>query len=362
MYLHQRDNWYEFTWDAIALLPRLSAARNLQGSLLGRLESMEFSVQDEAELEMRTLDVLKSSEIEGKNLNPDEVRSSVARQLGLASAGLIESSRDIDGVVQMTLDATHNYQQPLTPDRLFGWHAALFPTGYSGMYKIEVAQYRSSEMQIVSGPIGREKIHYQAPEPNKVEPEMERFLAWFNKENDLEPVIKAALAHLRFISIHPFDDGNGRITRAITDLQLARSDHSPRRFYSMSNQIRIERKGYYEVLECTQKGTSDVTPWLTWFIDCLYNALLGSNEILNLVLRKAAFWQKHANVDLNDRQRLLLKKLQEGFEGKLTSSKWQKIAKTSQDTALRDIQDLIIKGILEKAPEGGRSTNYQLVW
>jgi Fic family protein len=362
MYLHQRDNWYDFTWDSDVLLPKLSDVRILQGMLLSRLESMGFSVQDEAELEMRTLDVLKSSEIEGESLNAEEVRSSVARQLGLETAGLVESSRDIDGVVQMTLDATHNYRQPLTEERLFGWNAALFPTGYSGMHKIEVAQYRSGEMQVVSGSIGREKIHYVAPDPSKVEPEMYRFLDWFNGSYDLEPIIKAAIAHLWFVSIHPFADGNGRITRAITDLLLARSDNSPRRFYSMSNQIRVERNSYYQALEITQKGKSDISSWLIWFIDCLHKALLSSNDILDTVFRKAAFWQKHSDTQLNDRQRLMIAKLQDGFEGKLTSSKWSKIAKTSQDTALRDIQDLINKGVLAKEQQGGRSTSYQLIW
>jgi Fic family protein len=362
MYLHERDNWYEFTWDSAVLLPKLSAARVLQGTLLGRLESMGFSIQDEAELEMRTLDVIKSSEIEGEKLNAGEVRSSVARQLGLATAGLGESSRNIDGVVQMTLDATRNYTQPLTRERLFGWHAALFPTGYSGMHKIEVARYRTGDMQVVSGPIGHERIHYQAPAPHRIELEMQRFLEWFNAQDNQEPIIKAAIAHLWFVSIHPFADGNGRITRTLTDLLLARSDFSPRRFYSMSNQIRLERRGYYEALEHAQKGKSDITSWLLWFIDCLHNALLSSDEILSNVFRRAVFWQKHSEMELNDRQRIMLNKLQDGFEGKLTSSKWQKMTKTSQDTALRDIKDLVTKGILEKEAQGGRSTNYQLVW
>ena len=361
MFIHQNKNWSNFTWDNDKLLVLLANVRHLQGRLLGQMESLGFKLREEAVLSTLTLDVLKSSEIEGEVLNKEQVRSSIARRLGLEVSGLVNSPRDVEGVVEMMLDATQNYMQPITAERLFGWHAALFPTGYSGMYKIEVGQYRSGAMQVVSGAMGKEKVHYEAPETMRVESEMNKFIQWFNNSTDTDPVLKAAISHFWFITIHPFDDGNGRIARAITDMQLTRSDGSSQRFYSMSNRILTERKKYYEVLEETQRGASNITEWLEWFLSCLENALINSGDILDSVLLKAKFLGKHTHTALNDRQRLMLNKLLDGFEGKLTSSKWAKIVKCSQDTAIRDIQDLISKNILQKEEQGGRSTNYELI-
>lgn len=360
MYIHQRKNWTAFKWNNDTLLPLLANVRHLQGRLLGQMESLGFKFQEEALLSTLTLDVLKSNEIEGEVLNKDQVRSSIARRLGLAVSGLVDIPRNVDGVVEMMLDATQHYMKPLTTERVFGWHAALFPTGYSGMYKIEAGKYRSGDMQVVSGAMGKEKVHYEAPKADVLEVEMKRFLNWFNNESETDPVLKAAVAHFWFVTIHPFDDGNGRIARTITDMQLARSDGSPQRFYSMSNQILTERKRYYSLLEQTQRGDGDITAWLEWFLSCLENALVNSRVILESVLAKAKFWERHSQISLNDRQRLMLNKLLDDFEGKLTSSKWAKIARCSQDTAIRDIQDLINKGILRKEAEGGRSTNYEL--
>ncbi len=361
MYVYQTKEWPNFTWDNDKLLTLLANVRHLQGRLLGQMESLGFKLKEEAVLSTLTLDVLKSTEIEGEILNKDQVRSSIARKLGLEVSGLVDSPRNVDGVVEMMLDATQNYMRPIATERLFGWHAALFPTGFSGMYKIEVGKYRSGDMQVVSGAMGKEKVHYEAPQADQVESEMNMFLEWFNSTSETDSVLKAAIAHFWFVTIHPFDDGNGRIARAITDLQLARSDGSSQRFYSMSNQILIERKKYYEILEKSQHGTSDITEWLVWFLSCLENALLNSGDVLDSVLKKARFWEKHSQTPLNDRQRLMLNKLLDGFEGKPTSSKWAKIAKCSQDTAIRDIQDLINKGILQKEAQGGRSTNYELI-
>lgn len=360
MYIYQRKNWTAFKWNNDTLLPLLANVRHLQGRLLGQMESLGFKFQEEALLSTLTLDVLKSNEIEGEVLNKDQVRSSIARRLGLAVSGLVDIPRNVDGVVEMMLDATQHYMKPLTTERVFGWHAALFPTGYSGMYKIEAGKYRSGDMQVVSGAMGKEKVHYEAPKADILEVEMKRFLNWFNNESETDPVLKAAVAHFWFVTIHPFDDGNGRIARTITDMQLARSDGSPQRFYSMSNQILTERKRYYNLLEQTQRGDGDITAWLEWFLRCLENALVNSRVILESVLAKAKFWERHSQISLNDRQRLMLNKLLDDFEGKLTSSKWAKIARCSQDTAIRDIQDLINKGILRKEAEGGRSTNYEL--
>lgn len=360
MYLHQKENWTQFTWDNERLLPLLGRVRHIQGRLLGQMESLGFALQEEAILTALTLDVLKSSEIEGEMLNKEQVRSSIARRLGLEVSGLVDSSRNVDGIVEMMLDATQRFTQPLTDERLFGWHAALFPAGHSGMYKIEVAKYRSGDMQVVSGAMGKEKVHYEAPKGELVEAEMTKFLQWFNNDVGLDPVLKSAIAHFWFVSIHPFDDGNGRIARTIADMQLARSDGSGQRFYSMSNQILAERKQYYAILEKEQRGSGDISEWLEWFLSCLHNALLQSEDILRSVLVKARFWELHKQTNLNDRQRLMLNKLLDGFEGKLTSSKWAKIAKCSSDTALRDIQDLLSKSILRKEVQGGRSTNYEL--
>ncbi|OJV37617.1 MAG: cell filamentation protein Fic [Bacteroidia bacterium 43-41] len=361
MFIHQYENWTNFKWDNDRLLMLLANVRHLQGRLLGQMENLGFKLQEEAVLSTLTLDVLKSTEIEGEILNKEQVRSSIARRLGLEVSGLVDSPRNVDDVVEMMLDATQNYTLPVTTQRLFGWHAALFPTGYSGMYKIEVGKYRSGDMQVVSGPLGKEKVHYEAPKANELEPEMDHFLKWINNGVEIDPVLKAAIAHFWFITIHPFDDGNGRIARAITDMQLARSDKSSQRFYSMSNQILAERKKYYEILEKTQRGDGDITEWLVWFLSCLERALINSSDVLEAVLVKARFWEQHAQTSLNDRQRLMLNKLLDGFVGKLTSSKWAKIAKCSQDTAIRDIQDLIGKGILQKEAAGGRSTNYELI-
>jgi len=362
-FIHQHDNWPEFTWNSNDFLDLLSEARNLQGRLIGKMETLGFDLRNEALLDTLTLDVLKSSEIEGEFLNPDQVRSSIALRLGMEIAGAVESDRHVEGVVEMMLDATQKCFAPLTADRLFDWHAALFPTGRSGMYKITVAEWRkdtTGPMQVVSGAMGKEKVHFQAPNSDLVEKEMTRFIDWFNNSK-IDLVIKAAIAHLWFVTIHPFEDGNGRITRALTDMLLAQSDKSNQRFYSMSAQIRLERKQYYEILEKTQTGNLDITDWIVWFLNCLINALKSTDSLLIRVLFKADFWQKHIDTAINERQRKLLNKLMDGFDGKLTSSKWAKIAKCSKDSAVRDINDLIDKGILQKEDAGGRSTNYELI-
>lgn len=327
------------------------------------MEALGFQLRKEAVLETLTEEVLKSSEIEGEILDKDQVRSSLARRLGMDAGALTPADRDVEGVVEVMLDATQNYDGQLTEDRLFAWHAALFPTGRSGMRRIKAGAWRSDSegpMQIVSGPVGRERVHYQAPEAKRLGREVKAFLKWFNGPDDLEPVLKAALAHLWFVMIHPFDDGNGRIARAISDMALARSENSAQRFYSMSAQIRRERDAYYDVLEATQKGDLDITPWFQWFLGCLDRALDGAEDISRAVLKKARFWEAHAGVSFNDRQRSVLNRLLDGFEGKLTSSKWAKLTKSSQDTALRDIDDLLKRGILKKDAQGGRSTSYSL--
>jgi len=362
-FIHQNDNWPNFTWKNDEIVNLLSEARNLQGRLIGKMESLGFDLRNEALLDTLTLDILKSSEIEGEYLNPDQVRSSIARKLGMEIAGSVESDRNVDGVVEMMLDATQNCFKPLTSERLFDWHAALFPSGRSGMYKITVADWRkdtTGPMQVVSGALGKEKVHFQAPDSILVEKEMNQFLDWFNSNLKIDLVIKAAIAQLWFVTIHPFEDGNGRITRALTDMLLAQSDKSNQRFYSMSAQIRIERKQYYEILEKTQKGSLDITEWVKWFLNCLINSLKSTGSTLLKVLLKADFWTKHSKTLINERQKKLLNKLLDGFDGKLTSSKWAKIAKCSKDTAIRDINDLIDKNILQKEAAGGRSTNYEL--
>lgn len=319
-----------------------------------------FATKEEATLINLTLDVIKSSEIEGEKLNYDQVRSSIARRLGINIAGLVSTNRNVEGVVEMMLDATQNYQKSLTNKRLFGWHSALFPTGHSGMHKIEVGRYRTGEMQIVSGAMGKEKVHFEAVPASDVKTEMDKFLKWFNGNQTIDPVLKAAIAHFWFIIIHPFDDGNGRIARAISDLMLARADGAKERYYSMSSQILVERKRYYEILQKVQHSSGDITEWLDWFLQCLKNSLLATETTLEKVLRKTEFWKTHENTKFNERQRLVLNKLFDGFEGKLKSSKWAKIAKCSPDTALRDIKDLIDKGIISQQLKGGRSTNYEL--
>ncbi|MDB5583228.1 MAG: cell filamentation protein Fic [Bradyrhizobium sp.] len=363
-YIYQRDTWPAFRWSDEQLVVRLAAVRHRQGRLIGRMEGMRFALRNEAVLHTLTEDVIKSSEIEGEQLDRDQVRSSVARRLGMDIGALTPADRAVEGVVEMTLDATQKFEQPLDDERLFGWHAALFPTGRSGMVRINVAAWRSDAdgpMQVVSGPIGREKVHYEAPAAQRVGDDMAAFLEWFGAEAAIDPVLKAGIAHLWLVTIHPFDDGNGRITRAIADMALARSENSAQRYYSMSSQIRAERNAYYSILERTQKGDLDITPWLIWFLDCLDRAIDGADVILASVLQKANFWDAHAGAAMNDRQQKLVNKLLDGFEGKLTSSKWSKIAKCSQDTALRDIDDLVKKGVLEKEPGGGRSTSYALV-
>ena len=362
-YIHQKDNWPNFSWNNDEFVNLLSEARNLQGRLIGRMESLGFELRDEALLETLTLDVLKSAEIEGELLNPEQVRSSIAQRLGMEFAGAIISDRNVEGMVDMMIDATRNCFKPLTLDRLFDWHAALFPMGRSGILKIIVSDWRkdtSGQMQVVSGAAGRENVHFQAPDADLIEIEMNRFLTWFNEENKIDLVIKAAIAHLWFVTIHPFQDGNGRITRALTDMLLAQSDKSTQRFYSMSAQIRIERKEYYEILEKTQKGDLDITEWIKWFLSCLIKSLKSTDKILIRVLFKADFWNRNSKTIINERQKRILNKLLDGFEGRLTSMKWAKIAKCSKDTAIRDINDLINKDVLQKEMAGGRSTNYEL--
>ena len=367
-YIYQYPKWTNFTWDNTAISTVFGEVRNLQGKIVGRMKAVGFTTKEEATLATLTMDVVKSSEIEGENLNYEQVRSSIARRLGIKVAGLIPSDRNVEGVVDMVLDATQNYMKPLTHERLYGWHAALFPTGYSGMYKIETGVYRSGEMQIVSGGMGKEKVHYEAVAPQSVKTEMEKFLMWLNSPSPLEMtgdgldfILKAAIAHFWFIIIHPFDDGNGRIARAISDRLLACSESSPERFYSMSSQILVERKQYYEVLQKVQHSSGDITEWLVWFLGCLKNALLTTEDTLQKISQQTEFWKIHESTPLNERQRLLLNKLLKGFDGKLKTSKWAKMAKCSTDTALRDIKDLIEKNILQQEQQGGRSTNYELV-
>lgn len=362
-YIHELPEWPNFQWDQTALAEKLAAVRHRQGRLIGRMEGLGFALRNEAVFQTLTQDVLKSSEIEGEILDQDQVRSSLARRLGIDIGGLTPADRHVEGVVEMMLDATQKYKEPLTGERLFGWHAAMFPTGRSGMTKIVVGAWRddkSGPMQVVSGPIGRERVHYQAPAASLLDQEMKAFLDWFNAEASVDSVLEAATAHLWFVTIHPFDDGNGRIARAIADMALARSENTPQRFYSMSSQIRAERDAYYDLLEKTQKGDLEITPWLIWFLDCLDRAFDGAENILADVLRKARFWEKHAKATLNERQLDMLNRLLEGFKGNLTSSKWAAIEKCSQDTALRDISDLIARGILARDCGGGRSTSYSL--
>ena len=362
-YIHELPEWPAFRWDSARLTGPLAALRHRQGRLIGRMENLGFSLRAEATLQTLTTEIVKSSEIEGEMLDHDSVRSSIARRLGIDIGALAPADRNVEGVVEMMLDATQNYDAPLTAARLFGWHAALFPTGYSGMHKIAVGRWRDDSrgpMQVVSGPIGRERVHFEAPTAARLDQEMSAFLQWFETEDATDPVLRAGLAHLWFVTIHPFDDGNGRIARAIADMALARSEKSSQRFYSMSAQIRIERNTYYDRLEKTQETGLDITPWLEWFLACLDRAFDQSEKNLGSVLRKARFWEIHAHKSFNQRQRLMLNKMLDGFAGKLTSSKWAQLAKCSQDTALRDILNLIEQGALAKDPSGGRSTSYSL--
>jgi Fic family protein len=363
-YIHELSDWPRFRWDHEVLAKPLAAVRHNQGRLIGRMEGLGFQLRDEAVLQSLTEEVLKSSEIEGEKLDREQVRSSIARRLGMDIGALAPTDRNVEGVVEMMLDATQNYRAPVTDERLFGWHAALFPTGRSGMTRITVGAWRTGEsgpMQVVSGPIGREHVHFEAPAADRVPAEMRTFLAWFNTTDSIDPVVFAAVAHLWLVTIHPFEDGNGRIARAIADMALARSEGTPRRFYSMSSQIQVDRKAYYETLERTQKGDLDISGWIAWFLECLDRAFRSAETILASVLRKARFWDAHAGEALNDRQRLVINRLLNGFEGKLTSSKYAALAKCSQDTAARDIEDLSRKGMLARDPTGGRSTSYSLI-
>jgi Fic family protein len=363
-YIHELRGWPKFTWSQERLAKKLAAVRHRQGRLLGRMESLGFTLRAEAVLQTLTEDVLKSSEIEGEMLDKEQVRSSIARRLGMDIGALKAADRNVEGVVEMMLDATQKFSAPLTAKRLYDWHASLFPTGRSGMGKITVGAWRndkSGPMQVVSGAIGHERIHYEAPAAPLVNAEMRAFLDWFNEDDGSDLVLKAGIAHLWFVTIHPFDDGNGRIARAIADMTLARSEKSKQRFYSMSAQIREERKAYYDILEATQKGDFNITPWLEWFLGCLDRAIGGAETVLAAVFKKARFWEHHGGASFNDRQRAIINRLLNGFEGKLTSSKYAKLAKCSQDTASRDIDDLVKQGILAKDAAGGRSTSYSLV-
>lgn len=358
-YIHELKKWPGFFWDEGKIAPLLIQLRHSQGRLIGGMESIGFKAQEETVLQNLTQDVVKSSEIEGEILDQSLVRSSVARHLGLdvAADGI---DRNIEGVVEMVLDATQNFDLPLTKERLLGWHASLFPTGRSGFSKIRVGSWRTGPVQVVSGRLDKEKVHFEAPYADKVECEMGLFLEWFNQKSSIDLVLKAAIAHLWFVTIHPFDDGNGRIGRAIADLMLARCEKSSNRFYSLSSQIQKERKGYYDILEKTQKGNLDITEWIEWFFNCLGRAIQDAFLTLDKIVHKAQFWKSIAEVALNERQRKMINLLLDGFKGKLTTSKWAKIAKCSQDTAYRDILDLIARGIVVKNQEGGRSTNYLL--
>ena len=363
IYIWQYPEWPSFTWNDSRLISLLSEVRNLEGKIQGMMDGLGFNVQSMTALNVMTEDVLRSNEIEGVILNSDKVRSSIARHLGIDTAGLPQPDHYTEGVVQIMMDAVTNCNKPLTPERLFNWHAALFPTGRSGMYPITVGAYRTGgePMQIVSGAMGKEKVHYEAP-PSEVVPDMMTdFLTWINSDNTvIDPVLKAAVAHLWFVAIHPFDDGNGRLTRTITDMQLAKADGFPLRFYSMSAEILREKKAYYEILEHTTSNSTDITEWLEWFLNTMKSSILRAKETVKRVVCKSSFWQRHREIPMNERQVRVVNMLWDGFTGKLTSSKWAKITKTSQATALRDITDLIEKGILTAAADGGRSSNYLL--
>ena len=364
MLIWEQTDWPKLTWQDARIATPLAAVRHDQGRLIGRMEALGFKLREEAVLQTLTQDVLKTSEIEGEQLDATQVRSSLARRLGIDIGALPPTDRNVEGIVEVMLDATRNYDAPLTAERLFGWHAALFPTGRSGMTRINVGDWRndsSGPMQVVSGPYGRERVHYTAPPAGTIAVEMEEFLAWFNAPISSDPVIKAALAHLWFVTIHPFEDGNGRIARAIADLALARSESSPQRFYSMSAQIQTERSAYYDQLERTQKGGTDVTDWILWFLACLARATHGADGVLANVVAKDQFWERAASMTLNERQIKVLNRLLDGFEGKMTTSKWATIAKCSQDSANRDIAALLDLGLMRKGEGGGRSTNYELV-
>lgn len=362
-YIYDLHDWPNFSWDRPALERALALVHQEQGRLIGNAEILGDKLQRETELQTLTEEVVETSEIEGESLDADYVRSSIARRLNIDIGGLKPTDRNIEGVVAMMLDATGHSGKPLTVNRLFGWHASLFPTGRSGAKQIRVGAWRddaAGPMYVMSGRPGKERVHFEAPPAEKLDSEMQAFLEWFNGSADADWIVKAGLAHLWFVTIHPFDDGNGRIARAIADMSLARSDNAPHRFYSMSKQIGQERKSYYDILEQTQKGTMDVTLWMTWFLGCLHRSIESSQTTIGAVLAKARFWDSVRNVPINPRQRLVLNRLLDGFEGKLTTSKWAKLAECSHDTALRDIQGLVDRGILVQSPGGGRSTSYAL--
>lgn len=362
-YIWKTNNWPGFTWEESKLLPLLTRVSHEQGRLLGKMEAFGFEeLKDEAHLNAMTDDVVKSSEIEGEELPQDQVRSSIARQLGMTHVkNLVSSSRDVDGIVEMMTDATMDYDRPLTRRRLFKWHESLFPTGRSGLSTIATGRFRDGPMQVVSGAIGKEKLHFEAPPPDRLTEEMAEFLDWFEDPGETNPLLAAGLAHFWFVTIHPFDDGNGRVARAIADMALARAEDSPRRYYSMSKQIRSERDDYYNTLEQSQKGSCDITAWQEWFLSCLHRAIENADATVDTVLQKARFWQRFAEEPLNERQTKVLNKLLDRFEGKLTTTKWAKLTKSSHDTALRDIKDLIERGALKQEEGGGRSTSYALV-
>ena len=363
VYIHERADWPQFVWDDRTLAAALAAVRHKQGRLLGRMETLGFDLRAEANLAVLTSDVVKSSAIEGELLNPEEVRSSIARQLGLDVAGLPRASRDVEGVVEMMLDATRNFKDPLTKKRFFAWHASLFPTGRSGMREITVGAWRPKEagaMQVVSRPYGRERVHFEAPQADCLDSEMTRLIEWFNAPARVDPVLKAGIAHLWSVTIHPFEDGNGRIARAIADMALARADGTKDRFYSMSSQIEAERKDYYLRLESAQRGDLDITRWLNWFLECLGRSIDNAEQLFAAVLHKAKLWQRINQQPVNDRQRLVINRLLDGFKGFLTTSKYARLAKCSTDTALRDIRELVERGILVQNPGRGRSTSYRI--
>jgi Fic family protein len=363
MYIHERKEWPGFEWDLRRLADLLAEVRHLQGRLLGRMEGLGFPLREEATLQTLTQDVVKTSEIEGEKLDVETVRSSIARRMGLDIGALRPIDRNVEGIVDIMLDATRKHDKLLTKQRLFGWHGALFPTGRSGLQRITAGAWRGREsgaMQVVSGPIGREKVHFEAPGHDRLRGEMSAFLKWFNSSGEMDLVLKSALAHFWFVTIHPFEDGNGRIARAIADMMLARSEKTAQRFYSMSTQIQHERSAYYTVLEKSQKGTLNITPWIEWYLNCLKRAIGASDKLLETILVKESFWKTHGGQSFNDRQRKVINRLLDGFEGKLTSSKWAKLTKCSADTALRDINDLLEKKILAREQAGGRSTSYVL--
>jgi Fic family protein len=359
-YIYSHKNWPNFHWDELRVYEQLLSVKALQSALLGKVSLLGFQLKGEANLEILIADVVQSSEIEGEIYNPEMVRSSIAIRLNLTEQGTVHNDKKIDGIVDMMLDATQNNSKKLSAKRLFAWHGALFPTGRSGLYKIDVAQYRKNIMQVVSGPMGREKVHFQAIDPDKLKNEMQIFINWFNTIDTIDPILKAGIAHFWFITIHPFDDGNGRMARAITDMQMSKADGVNQRFYSLSAEINRDKKNYYQVLEQSQKGDLDITNWLLWFLNCTKQAIISSETVIGKVIAKHQFLMENSAHIQNERQQKMIHKMLDGFEGKLNTSKWAKITKSSTDTALRDINDLVAKGILLKEEAGGRSTHYKL--